>query len=148
MNDQIWLLLATGASMFWGITYVFNGQILKYISVPTTIAIHAFAISIIIGLIAFFTGSLKADVQTIIASRHLMWLLVAGTITFAIAELFICFSIAGKNATLAGLIEISYPLFTALFAYILFREMQLTIGVALGGVLVFLGVAVIYWFGR
>lgn len=39
-----------------------------------------------------------------------------------IAELLIGFSIVAKNATLSGLIEISYPIFIALFSYILFRH--------------------------
>ena len=70
--------------------------------------------------------------------------MVCGIAALCIAEFGIGYSIQGKNATLAGLIEISYPLFIALFAYFLFGEMQIGVASALGGVLIFAGVALIY----
>jgi drug/metabolite transporter (DMT)-like permease len=54
-------------------------------------------------------------------------------------------SIASKNATLASLIEISYPVFVAVFAYLLFREIHVNPSVIIGGLLVFAGVAMIIW---
>ncbi|OGG51756.1 hypothetical protein A3C18_00085 [Candidatus Kaiserbacteria bacterium RIFCSPHIGHO2_02_FULL_54_11b] len=134
--------------MFWGITYVLNEQIFKQLSVPTTIAIEALFFSVLTIVVMAFTGTLKTDIATVGASRSLIWLLVAGTVAALIAELLIGFSITAKNATLAGLIEISYPLFIALFAFLLFKENELTIGTAVGGAFVFLGVAIIYWFSR
>ena len=50
---------------------------------------------------------------------------------------------SAKNPTLASLIEISYPLFVVLFAWIFFREMQLNTITICGGLLVIAGVAVI-----
>jgi drug/metabolite transporter (DMT)-like permease len=144
----MWLLLAAFASMFWGITYVLNEQIFKQLSVPTTIAIEALFFSILTIAVMAFTGNLKTDLATVSASRSLIWLLIAGTVAALIAELLIGFSINAKNATLAGLIEISYPLFIALFSYLLFSENELNTGTALGGGLVFIGIAVIYWFSR
>ena len=52
-------------------------------------------------------------------------------------------SIGGKNATLASLIEISYPAFVALFAFLLYREVHFNASVLLGAALVFAGVALI-----
>jgi drug/metabolite transporter (DMT)-like permease len=64
-----------------------------------------------------------------------------------IAELFIGFSITAKNATLAGLIEISYPIFIALFSFILFRSV-VNLPTMLGGMIIFVGVFVIYYFNN
>lgn len=50
-------------------------------------------------------------------------------------------SISGKNATLAGQIEISYPVFVALFAFVLFREIHVNTSVIVGGLMVSAGVA-------
>ena len=48
-------------------------------------------------------------------------------------------AVRGRNATLASLIEISYPAFVAVFAWLLFREWQLNAGVLFGAVLVVTG---------
>jgi drug/metabolite transporter (DMT)-like permease len=50
---------------------------------------------------------------------------------------------SAKNPTLASLIEISYPLFVVVFAWLFFREMQLNPMTICGGLLVIAGVAVI-----
>lgn len=134
--------------MFWGMSYVFSEQVYRHISVLTALAIETFIISIVIGLIAIFRGDFKTDLLTIDASSTVFWLLAASTLTFLIGELGIGFAIDGKNATLAGLIEISYPLFIALFAYLFFQESELNIGTALGGALIFCGICIIYWFSR
>jgi drug/metabolite transporter (DMT)-like permease len=52
-------------------------------------------------------------------------------------------AMSAKNPTLASLIEISYPIFVVLFAWIFFREMQLNTLTLCGGVLVIIGVSVI-----
>jgi drug/metabolite transporter (DMT)-like permease len=63
-----------------------------------------------------------------------------------LAELFIGFSIQGKNATLSGLIEISYPFFIAIFSYLLFRKNYLTLSTVFGGLFIAIGVFLIYRF--
>lgn len=65
-----------------------------------------------------------------------------------VADVFIGLSIHAKNATLAGLIEISYPIFIVIFAYFLFKEHQLNTATVFGGLLVFVGVFIIYFFNR
>ena len=67
---------------------------------------------------------------------------------FLPADLMIALSISTKNATLAGLVEISYPLFIALFAYFLFKETQINAAIIIGGLLIFSGIFVIYYFNR
>ena len=59
------------------------------------------------------------------------------------ASVLLFVSIDSKNATLASLIEISYPVFVVLFAYVLFRDVHLNASVLVGGLLVFAGVAII-----
>jgi drug/metabolite transporter (DMT)-like permease len=53
-------------------------------------------------------------------------------------------AIGEKNATLASLIEISYPVFVAIFAWLFFRETQFNLAAILGGVMIIGGIAVIY----
>lgn len=144
----MWVIFALSASLFWGLTYVLDEKIYDKISVITSLAITSFFAFVVLFLVSYFTGDLKTDLHQIVTSRSLTILVIAGTITLIIAELLIGFSITSKNATLAGLIEISYPIFIALAAYLLFKENQLNTGSIIGGVLVFLGVGVIYFFNR
>jgi drug/metabolite transporter (DMT)-like permease len=144
----MWLIYATLASAFWGLSYTLNEQMYKYASIYTTIAINTFFIALMFGVAAWYKGLLASDLSSITASSRTIILFASGTAIFALAELFIALSIFSKNATLAGLIEITYPLFIALFAYLLFRENELNMGTALGGILIFTGVAIVYWFSK
>ncbi|MCD8497767.1 MAG: EamA family transporter [Alphaproteobacteria bacterium] len=43
------------------------------------------------------------------------------------------------------MIEITYPVFTILFAWLLYRDVQVNLHTALGGLLIFAGVGIIYF---
>jgi len=144
----MWIIYALGASLMWGLTYVINEQVYKKISVITSLAITTIVTGIVMLLIADAGNFLSRDLNAIGGSRRLLWLIVAESIILILAELFIGLSITNKNATLAGLIEISYPIFIALFAYLLFKENQLSASTAVGGAFIFIGVFVIYYFNR
>ena len=140
----MWIIYAIGASVFWGITYVLNEQIYKHISVISTLAITLIASGIVAGLIGFWTGAFEKDLETLLSSNRVLVLLISVVAVFIIAEIFIALSIVYKNATIAGLIEISYPIFIAIFSYLLFKENQLNTMTAVGGLIIFLGIGVIY----
>lgn len=142
----MWIIFALSASMLWGVTYVLVEQIYKKISVITSLSIATLFSGIIMLIVAYAAGFLKKDISAILTSKSLLVLVISEAICLMVAELFIGLSITGKNATLAGLIEISYPLFIALFAYILFRENQINLATIIGGIVIFSGVFIIYYF--
>ena len=144
----MWLIFAGAASALWGISYTLSEQVYKYVSIYTTLAIDLAIMAVAFFIVSMLKGVFWQDVSTVTHSPKVFWLFAAGLVVFAFAELFIALSIVSKNATLAGLIEISYPLFIALFSYLLFQESELNAGTALGGFLIFCGVAVVYWFSR
>ena len=144
----MWIILALGASLMWGLNYVIGEQIYKKISVVTSLAITTVITGIIMFIIAYAGGFLQKDLGAISSSRRLLFLVVAETVILILAELFIGFSITAKSATLAGLIEISYPIFIAIFAYLLFKENQLNVPTAIGGAFIFIGVFIIYYFNK
>ena len=143
----MWILFALGASVFWGLTYVFNEEVYKKISVLTYLGVASLVVSIVMITTAYFAGTLKPDIETISSSKRLLGFVAGGIFTLLIAELFIGFSIVTKNATLSGLVEISYPIFIALFSYFLFRN-HVTIQTIIGGVIIFSGIFVIYYFNH
>ncbi len=144
----MWLILALLASVLWGMTYVLNEKMFEYISVPTSLAIGLFFGCIAMMTLSISQGNFLPDMHTLINSRRAMWLTSAGTVTFILADWLIAVSIHEKNAALASLIEITYPVFIIIFAFLFFRELQINLTIALGGILAFAGVALVYWGSR
>src|ERR1043166_4979533 len=144
----MWVIFAFVSSILWGLAYFINEQIYRKISVVTSIGITTLFTAVVMLLIACKGRFLMEDLGAIRRSNQLLGLVVAETIVLMLAEVFIGLSITNKNATLAGLIEISYPVFIILFAYLLFKENQLSISAAAGGSLIFLGIFIIYYFNK
>ena len=71
------------------------------------------------------------------------WLIGAIAVTSLAGTVLLYLAVRGRNATLASLIEISYPAFVALFAWLLFREWQINAGVLAGAALVLAGTTLI-----
>jgi len=134
--------------MLWGLTYIISEQIYKKISVISAIGISTLFASIIMLLIAHSSGYLKTDLVTISRSNKLLLLIIVEIVIFAGADFLIGLSIAHKYATVAGLIEISYPIFIALFALLFFKENQFNLGALIGGLLIFTGITLVYFFNK
>jgi drug/metabolite transporter (DMT)-like permease len=138
-----WYLAALGAALVWGVHYPLVDFALKRISLISVLLISSVPI---IAVAIFFHRDIVADYHTVqrMASGERALVLAIG-ITSLIASAFVFLAIRSKNATLASLIEISYPVFVALFAYLLFRQADLTLPVAIGALLAFTGIGIIIW---
>lgn len=141
----MWAILALAASLFWGLSYIATEQIYTKMSVATGLGIMSIVVGILMLLLSLFWGTLRPDLEALNASKNLQTWLAIGTVVLLLAEFFIGTSIVSKNATLAGLIEISYPLFIALFSYIIFKN-QITWATGIGSVIIFFGVFIVYRF--
>jgi drug/metabolite transporter (DMT)-like permease len=144
----MWLWLSFGAAVLWGLDYAITGQVLKKISFPTLISIELLCGFLVMLVITLVTKSWKADFSTILSSRSLFILIAIITVSFAVANLLITASIQQKGASIASIIEISYPFFVVIFTGLIFKENDLNAATMIGGVLVFLGVSVIYLFNK
>ncbi|MEW6330377.1 MAG: EamA family transporter [Pseudomonadota bacterium] len=136
-----WYVTAIGAALVWGVHYPLVDHALKKLSLVSVLLLTALPI-VALGL--FFHRTLAADYAvwvTLDTGPKLRVLALA--LTSLLGSVLLFLSIAGKNATLASLIEISYPVFVALFAWLLFREVHVNASVLVGGLLVFAGVALI-----
>ena len=138
-----WYISAIGAALAWGVHYPLVDYALKRISLVTVLLLTALPILL---LTPFFLRTLATDfaLMRTMSLREVMPIL-AICVTTVLGTVLLFLSIDSKNATLASLIEISYPVFVALFAWLLFREIHLTPTIAVGAILVFAGVTVIIW---
>lgn len=80
----------------------------------------------------------------IIHSKSLFIVMVLTGLCYVIGAYFINLAIHAKNASIVNLVEISYPVFTIIFAYFIFKEIQINLATLFGGLLIFSGIAVIY----
>jgi uncharacterized membrane protein len=141
---MLWLLYALGAAVIWGINYAVSGRLLERGMSPQTL----FFVDMIFGTLALaailtVTGRWSATAMEIRSARpDLLWLVLA-VLAATTAGLLIFMSIQAKNATVASLIEVSYPLFTAFFAYILFRQNTINAATLIGALLIFAGVLIV-----
>jgi len=144
----MWFFLALAASVLWGLVYALHEQVYKHISVLSSIVIDGFVIFVLVGILAWKGGFLERDLAIVLSSEKVAWLLGAQILAALAATVLVAFSINYKNATVAGLVEMTYPLFIVLFTYLLFRESHLNMGTVIGGVLIFTGVVCVYFFNR
>jgi len=144
----MWIAFAMTASVLWGLSYSITEHLMKKVSIPGVMVAGAIGSLIISSAAAFFSGTLRNDAATLKADPPSAWLLAGNVSIYVAANTLILLATKSKNATMAAMIEISYPLFTALFAYLIFRQTQVNAGTLAGAVLVLSGVSCIYYFGK
>lgn len=99
------------------------------------------------GALSLLKGAWVHDLKVLSEPKPFIFLVVC-ILVLALAELCISFSIREKNATVSSIIELSYLLFVILTSLVVFKTSNLTLPVALGGLLIFSGAAVIAIFAR
>lgn len=136
-----WYVAALGAALVWGIHYPLLDHALKRLSLFGVLFLTVLPILL---LVPWYHAGLAADVG---ALARMSWAERLPILLFPLTGLagavLLFLAIGGKNATLASLIEISYPVFVALFAWLLFRQVHLNASVLIGAALVFAGVTLI-----
>jgi len=140
----MWILYATAASVCWGISYAASGPLLKQGFNPLVFFFGYSLFGFLGALIALLsTGRLPSAFAIASLPRGDLGLFLFSISGSALGAYLTYVAMSAKNPTLVSLIEISYPLFVILFAWVFFREMQLNMVTMLGGILVLAGVAVI-----
>lgn len=141
-GKTMWLLYASLAAILWGLNYSLAERILHNVSAFTLLAFEMLLGGIIFFLLSYFSN-FKSDMSLLMTQANVRWLTVIEIITVIIANYLIILSIQSKNATVAGIVELIYPLFTILFTWFLFHENHLNLPVIIGGGLILLGVLII-----
>ena len=140
----MWLLYAVAASLCWGMSYAASGPILRKGMSPI-LFFFGYSLLGFLGalLLLLSTGRISQALRMEGLDRgDIGWFLfsIGGS---ALGAFLTYVAMSAKNPTLASLIEISYPMFVVLFAWVFFREIQLNTMTLFGGLLVLAGVSVI-----
>jgi drug/metabolite transporter (DMT)-like permease len=137
-----WIIYAVLAAILWGLNYSLAEKLLQSISPITLLALEMLTGSIIFLVISYFM-QLKSDLTILFTQPKLLWLTMTEIMVVLIASYFIVVSIHSKNATVAGIIELIYPLFTILFTWLLFNESHVNLPTLLGAMFILVGVIII-----
>ena len=138
-----WYIAALGAALMWGVHYPLVGFALQRISLFGVLLISVIPIFV---LAPFFAAQLNTDIQnfrSLPASEQ--WMVSVIGFTSLAGAAFVFLAISSKNATLASLIEITYPVFVALFSYLMFRHVHVNVSVIFGGLMVIAGAGLIIY---
>jgi drug/metabolite transporter (DMT)-like permease len=147
MLAQLWFFQALAAAMLWGIGYVLSEKFLRMGLTPSFILFFNGLVTLpVYFFITLWMGKIREGFS-FVAEQGIgfLALLILMGLSIVSGAILIMLSIAGKNATVASMIEITYPLFTFLFAWLIFREAQLNWSSGVGALLIFAGIAVIYF---
>lgn len=145
MGAHLWFIYALIAAVMWGLGYVISEKLLRIGMTPAFMMVisNILMLPFLIAITAYVDHG-KGQWHMFFSSKEMIWLtLVMGALVIG-GNLLILTSINEKNATLASLIEITYPIFTCLFAWIFLKETQINWTQAAGGLLIFSGVCLIY----
>ena len=112
----MWLVYAIIAAVFWGMNYALTEKILHSIAPVTLLALEMFVGTLVFSVASYLT-TWAQDKATLTSQPYIFWLTVAEIVVLLLGSFFIIISIYSKNATVAGIIELVYPLFIILFTY-------------------------------
>lgn len=144
----MWVVYAFAAAVLWGASYTMYSVLIRHLP-PAAAMIFVTACNLALYLvIAAARGEVGSGVAIARAQPALLVIVAGASLAAAFAMLLMLHAMKASNATLAALIEISYPLFIALFSWVFLRESQMNLGTALGAAMILSGIGCIYYFNK
>ncbi len=140
-------VLAFLAAALWGMTYTLDEKVLEEFPPVKVYFLHCVVGLFISAGVWVATGGKLAELYPESSGSANRKILVASMLIGCVAGLAIVTSIVRLGASLAAILEISYPIFVLAFSWALFGKTT-NWSVVLGGGLIFLGSAVIILSGH
>lgn len=139
-NLGFWLAIL--ASVLWGLTYCLDERVLEGVSVAKLYFLHCLCGAAVAAAVLLAQGSSLPGLFAIDRSKVSLPLIGVTLVTATSAAFAILASIQLLGANKSAVLEISYPLFVALFSVWLFNG-HLQLPVVIGGAFIFVGSAII-----
>ncbi len=136
-------VFAFAAAITWGLVYTIDQRILTGISPFALLFIDSVVTAIVV--LPFVFLDKKPILQGLASGTRTWELIILSIILAALANFLIYSAIKLIGASPASIIEISYPFSVVLFSFIFLRAAP-NLYFLLGGILIFVGSAVIVYF--
>jgi drug/metabolite transporter (DMT)-like permease len=138
MKKNLGFIIALLAAISWGWIYAYTEKIVERLSpVSTMIVFYYLGSLLMIPLLPFYFKEITSETSSISSLPF-----VVTIIATILAEFLIIWSIKLLGGVEAGLIEISYPLFTAIFLFLIANKTP-DISSIIGGIFVFIGISIL-----
>ena len=138
-----WYIAALGAAIVWGVHYPLIDFAMKRVSVYSVLLLSVIPVFL---LMPVFMRDIANDIDSFkLLPSHEQLMVVAVGITSTLGAVLLYISINNKNATLASLIEITYPLFVVIFSYLFFKQLHVNASVIVGGLMILAGAGMIIY---
>jgi drug/metabolite transporter (DMT)-like permease len=137
---KLWLVYSILASIVWGIQYNLIARLVAGVP-PTVLLLWGFVVDIPLLLVATFFFQDQLISPGLLEHKGAF---VLARVLGVVGTLLIWFSMrTSNNATASSMVEMSYPFFVGLFAYLLFDRREMTPSMMIGGVVVLFGLYLI-----
>jgi drug/metabolite transporter (DMT)-like permease len=145
LAGNLWAVLAIGASVMWGLAYAISEKVLRAGVHPSILMVSSAMVSFpLFVMLAMYLDQIKPSMAILVEQPKLIAIIILQALCIVVGGYMVFVAVNMKNATLVNLIEITYPLFTALFAYILLKEVQFNWWTLGGGLVVIAGLGIIF----
>ena len=140
-----WALFALSAAIFWGLAYTMSGKVIQSgVSTPFILGFVALVTLPVYITALIRTESFRPSLEIILNHKILILFMIMQAAALIIGQYLIYAAILQKNVTYAAVLEISYPVFVCLFTWLLFKDLQMSWNIAIGGMLIFAGSAIVF----
>jgi drug/metabolite transporter (DMT)-like permease len=141
LKSNLGIITALLASILWGLNYVLFEKVMNRVNIFTMMFFEYLICTIIVGILCLIFGNIKSDLQNIYDIKYTF---IVNVFVYLLASLMIASSIKHSNAVVAGLVEISYPLFIIFFSFLILKDVNIDMKTIIGGLLIFIGVLIVF----
>ena len=140
----LWAIFAFSASILWGLSYAISGKLMQSGITPSFLITFCSVVTLpfYLFILAKF-GNFQTNIEILASHKSYIWMLLVQAAAVITGVFLIYISIQQKNATYSSVIEITYPVFVCFFVWLLFRDIQINWNLAIGGLLIFAGSALV-----
>jgi drug/metabolite transporter (DMT)-like permease len=138
----MWFWYAISASVLWGLNYVGNQYLLKFLSAFEILFLESLLLAVILFIWFYFNHEVK-DVFLKLNNLKVAGAFLTCATIYVLAVFCIFKSITLSNASYAAIIEACYPIFTMIFAYLILGEVQFSLTSLIGCGFILAGLAII-----
>lgn len=142
-----WFWMALFAAVLWGLGYTINQITLKTFSAYELLFFESITVSFVLGGYLVYTKQIGSFITKLTNPKELM-IIIASSAIYTVASILIFKSISSSNATIAAIIESCYPIFTVIFAFIIFGQLQLNLASVIGFIMILSGIILVKLYGH
>lgn len=134
---MVYVFLPFLSAALYGLSYVLLEKLLSSVSMLSYMIASCFCMMVTVGIFAFLRPDLLSF--SFVSDKKILLLFLISTFVGIAGWVTTLVGLQNTSASYVAFAEISYPLFTVLFLFLLFNEYQLTWHSLVGGALVLAG---------